>query len=163
MWGPLYRGLCVFDPGTINLSQIIFSINPGLWVELFYRGVMMALLLRDTKSVKQSAIIQVLLFSIFYVKGFEFWSLVDVFSVSLLAVGFTYSAYKTRTLIPGIIFHFLHDAFVFVMQVSSSVPLNNTQNATFFISLWVAVGIGVLVTKISAENLEYKQKKSYTK
>ncbi len=161
--GSTLSGLYVFDPGTIDLSQIIFSINPGLWEELFYRGVMMALLLHDTKSVKQSAIIQVILFSLFHLKGFEFWSLVDMFSVSLLAVSFTYAAYKTRTLMPGILFHFLHDSFVFVVQVPSSVPLNDSQNAVFFVSLWVAVGIGVLVTKISAENLGVQAKEELYK
>ena len=64
---------------------------------------------------------------------------------------------------PGILFHFLHDAFVFVVQVPSSVPLNDSQNAVFFVSLWVAVGIGVLVTKISAENLGVQAKEELYK
>ena len=156
--GSILSGLYVFDIGTIELSQIIFSINPGLWEELFYRGVLMVLLLRDTRSLKKAVIIQVTLFALFHVKGFELWSLVDVFSVSFLAVGFTYTAYKTRTLIPGIIFHFLHDSFVFVVQVSDNVILSDTQNSVFFLCLWASIGIGVLVTKHAADKLGVQEK-----
>ena len=161
--GSLLSELYVFDLSTVDISQIVFSINPGLWEELFYRGVLMVLLIRDTKSVKQAYLYQVLVFSLFHVKGFDLWSLVDVFSVSLLAMSFTYTAYKTRTLIPGILFHFIHDAFIFVVQVPRDVILSNTQNAMFFVSLWVAIGLGCLVTKVSAERFGVQEKEELYK
>lgn len=161
--GSMLSGLYVFDPSTIDVSQIVFSVNPGLWEELFYRGVLMVLLIRDTKSVRGAALIQVIIFSLFHVKGFDLWSLVDVFSVSILTLGFTYTAYKTRSLIPGILYHFLHDAFIFVVQVPGEVALSNTQNAVFFFSLWVAVGAGCLVTKVSAERFGVQEKEELYK
>ena len=161
--GSMLSGMYVFDPSTIDVSQIVFSVNPGLWEELFYRGILMVLLIRDTKSVRKAVLIQVIFFSLSHVKGFDLWSLVDVFSVSLLALGFTYTAYKTRSLIPGILYHFLHDALIFVVQVPGEVALSNTQNTVFFILLWVAVGVGCLVTKISAEQFGVKEKEELYK
>ena len=161
--GSMLSGLYVFDPSTIDVSQIIFSINPGLWEELFYRGALMILLIRDTKSLRTATVIQVGIFSLLHVKGFDLWSLVDVFSVSILTLGFTYTAYKARSLIPGIVYHFLHDAFIFVVQVPSEVSLSNTQNALFFVSLWVAVGVGCLIIKISAERFGVQEKEEIYK
>ena len=161
--GSMLSGLFVFDLNRIDVSQIVFSINPGLWEELFYRGVLMVLLIRDTRSLKIAALIQIIIFSLMHVKGFDLWSLVDVFSVSILALGFTYTAYKTRSLIPGILFHFLHDAFVYVVQVPDEVVLSNTQNAVFFVSLWVAVGVGCFVTKVSAEWFGVQEKEELYK
>ena len=161
--GSTLSGLYVFDPSTIDVGQIVFSVNPGLWEELFYRGVLMVLLIRDTRSVRSAALIQVIVFGLLHIKGFDLWSLIDVFSVSILAMGFTYTAYKTRSLIPGILYHFLHDAFLFVVQVPHEVALSNTQNAVFFLSLWVAVGVGCLVTKVSAERFRIQEKEELYK
>jgi len=161
--GSMLSGLYAFDPSTVDISQIIFSINPGLWEELFYRGALMILLIRDTKSLRTATLIQVGIFSLLHVKGLDLWSLMDVFSVSLLTLGFTYTAYKTRSLIPGIIYHFLHDAFLFVVQVPREVALSNTQNAVFFVSLWVAVGVGCLITKVSAERFGIQEKEELYK
>jgi membrane protease YdiL (CAAX protease family) len=161
--GSMLSGLYAFDPSTVDVSQIIFSINPGLWEELFYRGALMGLLIRDTKSLRTATLIQVGIFSLLHVKGLDLWSLMDVFSVSILTLGFTYTAYKTRSLIPGIIYHFLHDAFLFVVQVPREVALSNTQNAVFFVSLWVAVGVGCLISKVSVERFGIQEKEELYK
>jgi len=156
--GSMMSGLYVFDSSTIDVSQIVFSVNPGLWEELFFRGVLMILLLRNTKSLRKATLLQVIIFSLFHIRGLDLWGLVDVLSVSIIALGFTYTAYKTRSLIPGIVFHFLHDAFLFVVQVPRDIALTNTQNMVFFVSLWAAIGIGCLITKVSAERFGIQEK-----
>ncbi|MCD6177323.1 MAG: CPBP family intramembrane metalloprotease [Candidatus Cloacimonetes bacterium] len=101
------------DLSTITLGQAIFSLTPGIWEEILFRGVLMIALLHLTKSFKKASIIQVLLFGLAHIKGFDLISFVDAFSVLTLAISFTYVTYKTKSLIPAIVFHYLHDTFLF--------------------------------------------------
>ena len=149
----LLTGRFQLDCSTVNISHTIFSINPGLWEEFFFRGVVMVLLIRTTKSIKQAALIQILLFGFFHIKGFSLWAWVDVISVMILAVAFTYTAYKTRTLVAGIVFHFLHDVFLFLPQVPGGGSSGVLKNITFFASLWLMVGVACLIIKFAADRL----------
>jgi len=154
--GSLLTGRYVLDWSTVNVSHTIFSVNPGLWEEFFYRGVIMFLLLRATKSLKHAAVIQVVIFGIAHIKAFNLWAWVDVLSVMIIAVAFTYTAYKTRTLVAGIVFHFLHDAFLFLPQVPGGDYLGIYENTMFFAFLWLMVGVGILVVKFSSERYDIK-------
>jgi membrane protease YdiL (CAAX protease family) len=149
--GSLLTGRYEFDPNTINATQVIFSINPGIWEEFFYRGVIMFLFLGLTGSLKRAAILQILLFGVTHIKDVDIWSWVDVISVIVLAVAFTYTANKTRTLIAGIVFHFVHDALLFVPQVPGADYVGLAENLAFFGCLWVMTGIGLFLIKVASE------------
>ena len=151
--GSLLTSRYVFDSNTINMTQIIFSINPGIWEEFFYRGVIMVLFLKATQSFKRAAVLQIVLFGLTHIKGFDIWSWVDVISVMVLALVFTYAAYKTRTLIAGIIFHFVHDALLFVPQVPGADYVGMTENLAFFGCLWGMAIIGLFLIKVASEKL----------
>jgi hypothetical protein len=56
-------------------------------------------------------------------------------------------------LVAGIVFHFLHDAFLFLPQVPGGKYLGVYENMTFFASLWLMVGVAILVVKFSSERL----------
>ena len=116
----------------------------------------MFLLLRVTKSLKHVAVIQIVIFGLAHIKAFNLWACVDVLSVTIIAVAFTYTAYKTRTLVAGIVFHFLHDAFIFLPQVPGGEYTGIYENIIFFASLWVMVGVGILVVKFSSERFDIK-------
>jgi len=137
--------------GTITLTQSVFSLNPGIWEEVFHRGIQMMILLRLTKSLRKAAVIHVILFGLLHVKGVDIPALIDVFSVMIIAVGFTYTAYKTRALIAGIVFHYLHDALLFFVQVPKGVNTGFIDKILFYAMLWSMIGIGCLVTKFAAE------------
>lgn len=139
---------------TITLTQSVFSLNPGIWEEVFYRGVQMMILLRLTKSLMRAAGIQIVLFGLLHIKGADIPALVDVFSVMVITVGFTYTAYKTRSLLAGIVFHFLHDALLFFVQVPKGVHTGLGDKILFYAMLWSMVGIGCLVTKFAAEKFK---------
>jgi membrane protease YdiL (CAAX protease family) len=149
--GSLLSGRYELDWSTVNISHILFSINPGLWEEFFYRGVIMLLLLRVTKSVRRAALIQIVLFGLSHIKAFDLWSWVDVISVMVLALAFTYTAYKTRTLVAGIVFHFLHDTFLLLPQVPGGEYIGVFENVTFFASLWLLVGVGCIFIKFLSD------------
>ena len=142
------------DFGNITLTHLVFSLNPGIWEEFFYRGVVMVTLLRFTKSLKRAAIIQVVLFGLCHIKGADIQSLVDIVSVMILGAGFTYAAYKTRTLVAGIVFHYLHDAFLYLVQLPGGVYTGPMENAVFYAALWSMTGLGCLITKIAAERFK---------
>jgi membrane protease YdiL (CAAX protease family) len=149
-------GRYVVDVGAVDVPHLVFSLNPALWEELFFRGVQMVLLLRLTGSLKRASAAQIALFGVMHVKGLDAWAFVDTFSVAVLAVGFTYVAYRTRSLVAGMIFHYLHDAFLKLVQVPGGVYVGVTENAVFFGSLWLMVVVGCIATKLVTERLDVR-------
>jgi membrane protease YdiL (CAAX protease family) len=147
----LLTGRYVPDGSTITLSHVVFSLNPGVWEEFFFRGIMMMVLLRSTRSVRRAALIQTLLFGLAHIKGTDLWSWVDVISVMVIALSFVYAAYKTRTLVAGIVFHFLHDALLFFVQVPEGEHIGLAENVLFYVALWIGVGVACLLTNVAAE------------
>ncbi len=149
-------GTYTLDFGTITLTHLVFSLNPGIWEEVFYRGILMMLLLCFTKSLKRASAIQIVLFGLAHMKGIDTLALVDVMSVMIIAIGFTYVAYKTRLLIAGIVFHYLHDALLFFVQPPDGVYTGMGANVLFYAMLWSMVGLGCLITKFAAEKFEVR-------
>lgn len=147
----ILTGKYTLDVSTINLSHLVFSLNPALWEELFYRGVLMFLLLKFTRSLKQAFVIQVIVFGAAHIKGVDLGAFVDAFSVMVIAIGFTYVAYKTRSLVAGIVFHYFHDAFLLSVQLPGGIYTGVTDNAIFYGFLWLMVGIGCVITKLAAD------------
>ena len=154
--GSLLTGRYEFDWSTVSISHTLFSINPGVWEEFFYRGIIMFVLLKTTNSLKRAAVIQIILFGLSHIKGFHAWWWVDVISVMVIAIAFTYTAYRTRTLLAGIVFHFLHDVFLFLPQLPGAEYIGFSENLAFFGSLWVMVGVGCVIVKLFVDNLAVK-------
>lgn len=151
--GSLLGGRYVPDWRTVNLPHILFSLNAGVWEEFFYRGIIMMILLNRTRSVRKAVLIQVLLFGLMHVKGFDLWSWVDVLSVTIITLGFVYAAYKTRALLAGIVFHFLHDALLFLVQSPESESVGLLEHVQFYLALWIMVGVACLLIKAAADKL----------
>ena len=157
--GSILTGRYKFNLEQLELEQIIFATTPGVWEEVFYRGMLMFVLFQVIKDVKKAAIIQSIIFGLVHFRSFDFWSIVDIISVIFIGLGLTYVAYKTNSLIPGIIFHFLHDGFIFLVQTPDGIYYGTYENIVFFISLWIMLGVGCLITKISVEKGNIAQTK----
>jgi membrane protease YdiL (CAAX protease family) len=149
----ILSGEYTVDRSTVNLPHLVFSLNPALWEELFYRGVLMMVLLGATQSLKKACAVQVVLFSLAHIKGTDVRAVVDVFSVAVLALGFTYVAYKTRSLVAGIVFHYVHDALLLFVQVPAEVQTGVADDLLFYGLLWLGVGAACLATKVAADRL----------
>lgn len=102
----------IFDP---NNPSIIYSINPGLWEEVGWRGLILTLLLKRY-SVKQAVVLNSVLFSLSHLINllagqpllFMVGQLIFVFIGSLfLALLFI----RTESLVPSILVHYAVDAF----------------------------------------------------
>jgi membrane protease YdiL (CAAX protease family) len=146
-------GRYAVDTSTINVPHLVFSLNPGLWEEFFYRGVLMLLLLKLTQSLRRASVIQIVLFGLMHIKGLDVWGLVDVITVMVIAAGFTFVAYKTRSLVAGIVFHYFHDALLFFVQPPEGVGSGLADNVMFHAFLWLMVGIACVITRLAAEKL----------
>ncbi len=141
----------VLDPSTVSFQHLLFSLNPALWEELFYRGVLMVYLLRIGQPLRRAFLIQLALFGVMHVKGYSLLDFVDVLSVMVIAVGFTYAAYKTGSLLTRVVFHYFHDALLFFVQVPGAELSGVTENAVFFGRTWLMVGVGCFVTSFCRE------------
>jgi membrane protease YdiL (CAAX protease family) len=75
----------------------------------------------------------------------------EPFSVAIIAVGFTYIAYKTKSLIPGMIFHYLHDTFLFAVQLPGGEYAGFRDNMFFYAGLWTSVLLSMAMTKLLVE------------
>jgi len=63
---------------------------------------------------------------------------------------FNYLTLKTGSLLPGIIFHYLHDVFVFLVQ--NTPGADEVLAATLlYLFLWIALVIGAVLTKFIVE------------
>jgi membrane protease YdiL (CAAX protease family) len=148
--GTLLTGKYQVDWRTVNVSQFVFSIGPGLWEETLFRGVLMMLLLQWTRSLPRAVIFQVLLFGLGHLGGIDPWDLVDVGSVMLLALAFTYTAHRTRSLLAGMVFHFLHDALVYLPQLPGGKYTGFHDNMVFYLGLWGFLGVGCLLVWLAS-------------
>jgi membrane protease YdiL (CAAX protease family) len=148
----ILTGKYTVNVSTVDFPHLVFSLNPALWEELFFRGVLMLLLLKLTRSLRQAVVIQLVLFGLMHIKGMDVWALVDATSVMVLATGYTYVAYKTRSLVAGIVFHYFHDAFLYLVQLPGGIYTGVAENVMFYGLLWLMVGIGCIIAKLAAEN-----------
>jgi membrane protease YdiL (CAAX protease family) len=152
----ILTGRYTMDISTINLPHFVFCLNPGLWEELFWRGVLMLLLLKLTRSLKKAFVIQVVLFGLGHLGGVNVEALFEAFSVMIIAIGFTYVAYKTNSLVAAIVFHYFHDALLFFVQLPKGIYHGVYENALFYAFLWPMIGIGCVITKFAADKLGVK-------
>jgi len=149
--GSILTGKFAFSFATITLTQAVFSLTPGIWEEVLFRGVIILALLRLTKSYRKAFILQIVIFGLAHIKGVDILSMVDAFSVMILAVAFTYISYKTKSLIPGIIFHYLHDTFLFFVQLPDGEYSGFRDNALFYGALWITTVLSVAFVKKLSE------------
>lgn len=152
----LLTGRYVLDWSTINLPHIVFSLNPGIFEEFFYRGMIVILLLPLVKSLKKALIFQILIFGLAHIKDLSVLGMVEVVSVMIIAIAFTFAACKTRALLAGIVFHFLHDALLFFVQVPGGEFTGLRENLLFYAFLWPMVGVACLVIWFAAERLNVR-------
>jgi len=156
LMGSLLSGRYQLDWSTVNVAQTVFSISPGLWEEFFFRGVVMFVLLRATGSLRRAALIQIVLFGLAHIKGYDLCAWIDVVSVVILAFAFTYTAHKTGALVAGVVFHFLHDALLFLPQLPGGEYVGAVETTAFYASLWTMVGVGCIVVRLSSDGLGVK-------
>lgn len=155
--GSILTGLYAFHIETISMDQIYFSLLPGITEEIIFRGFIMAIFLELYNNFKKAAFFQCLVFMILHIGNFHInvLKIIDLLGVFVLSVGFTYVAYKTKRLLAGIIFHFLHDSFLFVVQPAQNITFAINEAVLFYGSLFLSVILLIFVTKFFVEKFIY--------
>ena len=154
----ILTGRYEFDLGNASPSHLVFSLIPGIFEEIYFRGVLMFVLLRIFRSLEKAMVVQIVIFGLAHIKGVDIIAFVEVLSVTIIAIPFTYVAYKTRSLMAAIVFHYLHDALLLLVQVPDGDYTGFWENALFYAGLWSMAGGSLLVTKLATDVLKVRAK-----
>lgn len=149
--GSLLTGRYEFDLGNVTAEQVAFSTVPGVWEEVFFRGILMMVLLFIIEDLRKAMVAQCVIFGLLHFHGTELWQLVDLVSVMIIGFVAVYAAHRTNVLLPAIVFHFLHDALLFLVQVPDGDYVGTYENVVFYATLWAMLGVGIMVVRFASE------------
>lgn len=152
----ILTGRYIFNSSTINPGQILRSLNAGIFEEFFYRGIIMVILINVFKSAPKAFFIQIIIFGLVHIKGTDALSLFDAFFVVIMASVFSLSAIRTQSLWAGIVFHTLHDTFLFAVQNPKGEYIGVNENVIFYSFLFAGLIIGTLVILFATRYLSVK-------
>ena len=143
----LLTGHFVLDWSTIPSLRWIKGLTRGIWEEVFFRGIILVLFMRIYPE-RKAVFLGAFLFAVVHLNPLKLslHVLVDVISILFMGLLFNYLALKTGSLLPGIIFHYLHDIFLYLVQ--NTPGADEVLAATLLYSfLWIALIIGAVLTK----------------
>jgi len=153
--------LSIFSVQTSFMIQNIFNDNlyfsfidhivPAIWEEIVFRGVILIILIRMKVKVKMAIGIDGILFGlVHYIHFFYEASIIDVAGrvIYTLCLGITlaYLYFKTQSLIPCILAHYLNNVMSFL--VSIMIPSTYFFMYYWFISLFILI-FSILIIKIT--------------
>ena len=127
------------------------GLTRGIWEEVFFRGIILVLFMRILP--RRSAIfMSTFLFAIVHLNfmALNLHEIVDVVSIFFMGLLFTYIVLKTGSLLPAMVFHYVHDIFVLMAQNTPGAD-ETLASALLFALLWIALVIGAFLTKTIVE------------
>jgi membrane protease YdiL (CAAX protease family) len=108
---------------------LIFHLRPAIWEEVAFRGVILSL---QKKRYNQTIVILLngIIFGLFHYVNLltipdPFSISIQVFFASCLGITFSYMYFKTKSIIPGIIVHFLINVFGILFYPFSITQINS--------------------------------------
>jgi membrane protease YdiL (CAAX protease family) len=147
----LSTGHFVLDWSTVPALRWVKGLTRGIWEEVFFRGIILVLFLRIF-SKRRAVILSAVLFAIAHLRldEFDLRMVVDLVSIFFMGLLFTYIVLKTGSLLPAIIFHYVHDIFLNLVQNTPGGD-GTMKEAMLFGLLWISLIIGALLTKFIVE------------
>ena len=144
----LVTGHFVFDwDGTVPPLRWVKGLTRGIWEEVFFRGFLLVILMRffsRGKAIAWAAVI----FAIVHlnVMNLTVAGVVDVVSIGFMGLLFIFVVLETGSLLPAIVFHYVHDVFVYLVQNTpgASEPL---QSVLFYAFLWAGLLAAAWLTR----------------
>jgi membrane protease YdiL (CAAX protease family) len=147
----LLTGHFVFDWSTVPALRWVKGLTRGIWEEVFFRGIILVLFMRIFPR-RKAVFISTFLFTLVHLNSLvlDLEMIIDLVSIFFMGLLFTYLALKTGSLLPGIIFHYVHDIFLPLVQNTPGAdePL---ASALLYAFLWIALVIGAVSTKYIVE------------
>ena len=148
----LLTGHFVFDWSLVPALRWVKGLTRGIWEEVFFRGIILVLFMR-IYPIRRAVFLSTFLFAVVHLNpmAINLEMIVDVVSIFFIGLLFTYLVLKTGSLLPAIVFHFIHDIFVYLVQ---NTPGANEPLASILLYafLWIALIIGAVLTKYIVEH-----------
>jgi membrane protease YdiL (CAAX protease family) len=148
----LLTGHFVFDWSLAPALRLVKGLTRGIWEEVFFRGIILVLFIR-VYPLRRAVFLSTFLFAMVHLNpmAINLKMIVDVVSIFFLGLLFTYLVLKTGSLLPAIVFHYIHDIFVNLVQNTpgANEPLASVLLYAF---LWIALIIGAVLTKYIVEH-----------
>lgn len=141
----------VFDWSYVPALRWVKGLTRGIWEEVFFRGIILVLFMRIF-SKRKAVFFATFLFAVIHLNplSLNLPMVVDVISIFFMGLLFTYLVLKTGSLLPGIVFHYVHDIFVLLVQNTPGAD-ETVASALLYAFLWIALVIGAMLTKYIVE------------
>jgi len=133
------------------------GLTRGVWEEVFFRGIMLAILMRFYAR-RKAVLWMTTIFALVHLNIMDVTlaGVVDVLSIFFIGLLFVYLVLKTGSLLPAIVFHYLHDAFVLLVQNAPGAA-EPTASMLLYGFLWAALGVGAMLTRSIVEHWPVRQ------
>jgi membrane protease YdiL (CAAX protease family) len=156
----LLTGHFVFDWSTVPALRWVKGLTRGIWEEVFFRGIILVLFMR-VFPLRKAVFLSTFLFALAHLKtiAINLEMIVDLVSIFFMGLLFTYLVLKTGSLLPAIIFHYVHDIFLLLVQNTPGAD-ETLASALLYAFLWIALLIGAILTKYIVERWPTKWSKT---
>ncbi len=141
----------VLDWGTIGALRWLKCLSRGIWEEVFFRGIILVLFMR-LYSKRRAVLLSCFLFAMAHIRSMVLNAeqIVDLVSIFFMGLLFAYITLKTGSLLPAVIFHYVHD--IFVLFVQNTPGADKILSAVLLYSFfWSALVIAALLAKYIVE------------
>jgi membrane protease YdiL (CAAX protease family) len=156
----LLTGHFVFDRSTVPALRWVKGLTRGIWEEVFFRGIILVLFMR-LYPLRKAVFFSTFLFAVVHLNpmAINLEMIVDVVSIFFMGLLLTYLVLKTGALLPAIVFHYVHDIFVPLVQNAPGAD-ETLASALLYPFLWIALLIGAVLTKYIVERWPTKGSKT---
>ena len=156
----LLTGHFVFDWSYVPALRWVKGLTRGIWEEVYFRGIILVLFMR-VFTKRKAVLFATFLFAVIHLNplAVNLPMIVDVISIFFMGLLFTYLVLKTGSLLPAIVFHYVHDMFVMLVQNTPGADEIRTSVLTYAF-LWIALIIGAVLTKYIVEHWPTKGSKT---
>lgn len=155
----LITGEYEFDLRNLSPGHLVFCLTPAIWEEIFFRGVIMILLISAFKNLRKAFWWQVSIFALCHFKFLSITGGIEILSVFIIGITFTFLAVKTRCLIAGMIYHYIHDAFLYLVQNPGGEYHGFQDQFTFYVFLWSAMLINIIIINLASDGFKIMGKR----
>jgi len=147
----LLTGHFVLDWSTVPALRLVKGLTRGIWEEVFFRGIILVLFM-SVYPRPTAVFLSSFLFAIVHLDPMNVsaGTIVDVISVFFMALLFTYLVLKTGSLLPAIVFHYVHDILLLLVQNAPGAD-ETLASALLFGFLWTSLAIGAAITRVVVE------------
>ena len=154
--GSIYLASLLTGQFALNWSLVppvrwVKGLTRGIWEEVFFRGIILVLFMRVFPR-RRAIISSTFLFAVAHLNpmAINLEHIVDVVSIFLMGLLFTYLVLKTGSLLPAIVFHYVHDIFVLLVQNTPGAD-ETLASVLLYAFLWIALMLGAFLTKTIVE------------